>query len=79
MVLNLSSFQSALSRIDRERGTKIVHQLFLGEELEFKKIHQKLATTFGADAYGLSQIKIWLQKFGNGDFSSEDASRSGRP
>jgi hypothetical protein len=33
----------------------------------------------GDDSYGVSQIKIWLQKFRNGDSSSKDSPRSGRP
>jgi hypothetical protein len=35
-------------------------------------------TTLGADTHGLSQIKIWLQKFRNGDLSSKDAPCTGR-
>jgi hypothetical protein len=42
------------------------------------KINQELVTTLGADAYGRSQIKIWLQKSRNGDISSKDAPRTGR-
>jgi hypothetical protein len=43
-----------------------------------KTIHQELVTTLGADAYGLSPIKIWLRKFRNCDLSCENASRTGR-
>jgi hypothetical protein len=28
-----------------------------------KQIHEELITTLGDDAYHLSQIKIWLQRF----------------
>jgi hypothetical protein len=52
--------------IDRERGTKIPHQIFLDEKRGSKKIHQNLVTTLGADEYGRPQIKIWLQKLRNG-------------
>jgi hypothetical protein len=44
-----------------------------------KKIHEKLVTTLGDDAYRGSQIKIWLQKFRNGNLSCKDAPRTGRP
>jgi hypothetical protein len=37
MVMNLSSLQRTLSAIDRERGTKIPHQIFIDEELGAKK------------------------------------------
>jgi hypothetical protein len=35
--------------------------------------------TLGDDSYGVSQIKIWLQKFRNGDLSCKDSARFGRP
>jgi hypothetical protein len=35
--LNLSSLQSILSTIDGERGTKILYQIFMDKEPEFKK------------------------------------------
>jgi transposase len=44
-----------------------------------KRIREKLMSTLGDDSYGISQIKIWLQKFRNGDFSCKDSPRSGRP
>jgi hypothetical protein len=42
-----------------------------------KKIHEELITTLGNDAYHWSQIKTWLQRFKNGDFSCKDHSRPG--
>jgi hypothetical protein len=36
-------------------------------------------STFGDDAYGLSQIKIWLHRFRTGDLSWSDLLRAGRP
>jgi hypothetical protein len=36
-------------------------------------------STLGDDSYGVSQIKIWLQKFRNGDLSYKDSPSSGRP
>jgi transposase len=44
-----------------------------------KRIHEKLMSTLGDDSYGLSQIKIWLQKFRNGDLSCKDSPRPGQP
>jgi hypothetical protein len=42
-----------------------------------KQVHQELVTTLRADAYARSQIKIWLQKFRNGDlFTSPLSARS---
>jgi hypothetical protein len=43
-----------------------------------KRIHEELMSTLGDDSYGVSQIKIWLQKFRNGDLSFKDSPRSGR-
>jgi hypothetical protein len=36
-------------------------------------------STLGDDSYAVSQIKIWLQKFRNGDLSCKDSPRSERP
>jgi transposase len=44
-----------------------------------KRIDEELMSTLGGDSYGVSQIKIWLQKFRNGDLSCKDSPRSGRP
>jgi hypothetical protein len=44
-----------------------------------KRIHEKLMGTLGDDSYAVSKIKIWLQKFRNGDLSCKDSPRSGRP
>jgi hypothetical protein len=44
-----------------------------------KEIHPELMTTLGADAYRRSQIKIWIQKFRNGDLSCKDPLRTKRP
>jgi hypothetical protein len=35
-------------------------------------------STLGDDSYAVSQIKIWLQKFGNGDLSCKDSPHSRR-
>jgi hypothetical protein len=34
-----------------------------------KTIHEELMSTLGDDSCGVSQIKIWLQKFTNSDLS----------
>jgi hypothetical protein len=44
-----------------------------------QKIHQEFVITLRTDAYGWSQIKIWLQKFRNGDSPCKDVPRTGRP
>jgi transposase len=44
-----------------------------------KRIREELISTLSDDSYGVSQIKIWLQKFRNGDLSCKDSPRSGRP
>jgi hypothetical protein len=44
-----------------------------------KKIHAKPMRTLGDDSQRVSQMKIWLQKFRNGDFSCKDCPLSGRP
>jgi hypothetical protein len=40
-----------------------------------KRIHEELMGTLGDDSYTVSQIKIWLQKFRNGDLSCRDSPR----
>jgi transposase len=44
-----------------------------------KRIHEELLSTLGEDLFVVSQIKIWLQKFRNGDLSGKDSPRPGRP
>jgi hypothetical protein len=44
-----------------------------------QRIHEELMSTLGDDLYDVSQIKIWLQKFRNGDSSCKDSPRPGRP
>jgi hypothetical protein len=41
------------------------------------KTHQKLINTLAVDVDGLSEIKIWLQRFKNGDFECRDLPRAG--
>jgi hypothetical protein len=55
--------------IDGERGTKICRQVFLAERMGTEKIHQELMRTLGDNVYGLSQIKIWFQRFTTVDLS----------
>jgi hypothetical protein len=52
---------------------------FWMENWRSKKVYQEFVATLGADAYGRSQIKIWLQKFRNGDLSCKDAPPTERP
>jgi hypothetical protein len=44
-----------------------------------ESIHEELMSTLGDGSYGVSQIKIWLQQFRNGDLSYKDSLHSGRP
>jgi hypothetical protein len=44
-----------------------------------KRRDEELMSSLGDDSYGVSQIKIWLHKFRNGDLSCQDSLRSGRP
>jgi transposase len=44
-----------------------------------KRIHEELISTLGDDSYTVSQSKIWLQTFRNGELSCKDSPRSGRP
>jgi hypothetical protein len=43
---------------------------------EAKRIHEELKSTLRDNSYTFSQIKIWLQKFRNGDLSYKDSARS---
>jgi hypothetical protein len=53
--------------------------MFLAERLGDGRMHEELMSTLGGDSYGVSQIKIWFQKFRNGDFSCKDSPLSGQP
>jgi hypothetical protein len=44
-----------------------------------EKTQQELISTLGDDAYRLSQIKIWLQRFRTGDLSGTDIPRVEQP
>jgi hypothetical protein len=52
---------------------------FLAERMGVEKVHQELMNTLRDDAYGMSQIKIWLQTFRTGDLSYSGLPRAGRP
>jgi hypothetical protein len=42
---------------------RFVIQYFWIKDWGAKRIHQELITTLGDDACGMSQIKMWLQRF----------------
>jgi hypothetical protein len=65
--------------IDGAGRTKICRQVFWLTGWGSKKIYQGLMSTLGDNAYGLSQIKIWLQRFRTGDLSCSDLPRVGGP
>jgi hypothetical protein len=52
-----------------EKEQRSLVKYFWMKNWRSKKIHQEFVVTLGADAYGRSQIKIWLQKVGNGDLA----------
>jgi transposase len=79
ILINSDSLLNPLVTIDGERGTKIYCQVFWLKGWGLKKIPQRLMSTFGDDAYGLSQIKIWLQRFRTGYLSYSDFPHAGRP
>jgi hypothetical protein len=64
---------------DGEGGAKIRHEISLTERLGRQKMHEELMSTLGDDSYAVFQIKIWLQKFRNGDLSYKDSPSSGPP
>jgi transposase len=49
------------------------------KDWDAEEIHQELDTTLGDGAYGVSHIKIWLQRFRNDDLSCKGVPRPGRP
>jgi transposase len=57
---------------------RFVVKLFWLKGWEPKKIHQELMSTLADDARGLSQIKIWLQRFGTGGLSYSGLPRAER-
>ena len=44
-----------------------------------KETHAKLMKTYGDDVISYDTCKVWFAKFKKGDFTFEDAPRSGRP
>jgi hypothetical protein len=49
------------------------------KRLGYKAVHRELYSVLGEHAYSLSQTKRWISRFKDGDLSSEDDDRSGRP
>nr|CDJ81895.1 similar to SET domain and mariner transposase [Haemonchus contortus] len=47
--------------------------------LNAKEAQAKIVDTYGADAISYDSCKIWMAKFKKGDFSLQDAPRTGRP
>jgi transposase len=64
--------------VDKE-DQRLVVKYFWIKGWGAKKIHQELSNTLGANAYGPSQIKIWLRRFRDGDTECRDLTRAGRP
>jgi transposase len=64
--------------MDKE-DQRLVAKYFWIKGLGAKEIHQELINTFGAHAYGPSQIKIWLRRFRDGDLECRDLPGAGRP
>jgi hypothetical protein len=62
-----------------EKEQRFLIKYFWMKTWTSKKIHPELVATLGADGYGRSQVKIWPQKFRNGDLYYKDAPRPGRP
>lgn len=60
-----------------EQRIIIKYCFFLGQGN--KKIYENLSLVCGKEAYSKSQIKRWLQRFKNGNFSCMDEERAGRP
>jgi transposase len=58
---------------------KFVVKFFWMKGWGSKTVHQERMSTPGDDAYGLSQIKIWLQRFRTAGLSCGDLPRAGRP
>jgi hypothetical protein len=75
-LVTLRQYVCTLSAINVQR---FVINYFWTKGWGSTKLHGELITTLGDDAYHLSQIKTWLQRFKNGDLSSKDHSRPGRP
>ncbi|XGW29885.1 hypothetical protein V3C99_009158 [Haemonchus contortus] len=47
--------------------------------LKAKEAQAKIVDIYGADAISYDTCKTWMAKFKKGDFSLQDAPRSGRP
>jgi hypothetical protein len=64
--------------IDEERGAKVCRQVFLAEKMVIENIHQELMSILADNVYGLSQIKIWLQRSRTGNLSCRGLSCAGQ-
>jgi hypothetical protein len=62
-----------------EQEQRFVVKFFWLKGWKSKKIHQEWMSTLRDDAYGLSQTKIWLQRFRTGDLLCSDLPVAGRP
>jgi hypothetical protein len=79
VALNPSGSRNPLSMIDGQGRPETCRRIFLDQRMGCKKIHQKSINTLGANAYGPSQIKIWLQRFRDGDTECRDLPQARRP
>jgi hypothetical protein len=61
--------------MEKEEHRSVMKFLWL-KGWDAKRIHKELMSTLGDDSYRVSQIKIWLQKFRNGDLSCKDSPHS---
>jgi hypothetical protein len=78
-LITSDSLQNPLVTADGERGTKICSQVFLAEGMGIEKDPSRADEHIWDDAYGLSQIKIWLHRFRTGDRLCSDLRRGGQP
>jgi hypothetical protein len=62
--------------MEREEQRFVMKFLWL-KGWDAKRIPEELMSTLADDSPGVSQVKIWLHKFRNGDLSCKDSPRSG--
>jgi hypothetical protein len=77
-LINSHSFRNRFVTTDEKEEQRCVVMFLRLKGWGSQKIHQELMNTLWDDAYGLYQIKIWLQKFRTGDLSCSVLLRAGR-
>jgi transposase len=65
--------------MDSKQKQRAVTEFLTKEGCRLSDIHRRLQIVYGDDTIDRSNVHRWMQKFKDGETSSEDKPRSGRP